>query len=427
MIGKAEGAMALARVETSKEAATTGSAHASLLEISQAIGSSLELSAVLDTFLELTLREMQAQQGSILLFDEQQDQLQMLASKGLPDTVSRKGYIPRKGSIAEFVIQNNQPLIMNDAPTHAAYQAMDYRRINSSMCVPLRARGKVLGTINLNRTDSHLSSFVQANLEVMTILAAQAAIFIENSRLHESNMKAERLAAIGQTVAGISHCVKNVLTGVKGGMSLVDLARQNQDWNLANQGGDILKRNLDRLSSIVLDMLDFSKERVPMTSSVLVASVLDEVKGTVESSAKQKNIEIRIQIDPPRQWVQADAQQLYRCILNLAHNAIDAMSVGGTIVMSSAPSSEPAALRHVKQTGVEAVIVLRVRDDGPGIAEENAKTIFEPFFSTKGSKGTGLGLAVTRKIVEEHGGSIVLETYAPDPACFAIYLPQANP
>jgi signal transduction histidine kinase len=419
--------MALARVETSKETATTGSAHASLLEICQAIGSSLDLSAVLDTFLELTLREMQAQQGSILLFDEQQDQLQMLASKGLPDTVSRKGYIPRKGSIAEFVIQNNQPLIMNDAPTHASYQAMDYRRINSSMCVPLRARGKVLGTINLNRTDAHLSYFVQANLEVMTILAAQAAIFIENSRLHESNMKAERLAAIGQTVAGISHCVKNVLTGVKGGMSLVDLARQNQDWNLANQGSDILKRNLDRLSSIVLDMLDFSKERVPMTSAVLVASVLDEVKETVESAANQKNIEIQIQIDPSRQWVLADAQQLYRCVLNLAHNAIDAMTVGGTIVMSSVPSSEPAALRRVKQSGVEAVTVLRVRDSGPGIAEENAKTIFEPFFSTKGSKGTGLGLAVTRKIVEEHGGSIVLETLAPEAACFAIYLPQAKP
>jgi signal transduction histidine kinase len=402
------------------------SAHGSLLEICQAIGSSLELETVLNTFLSLTLREMQAQQGSVLLFDEHQDRLRMLASIGLPEEIARKGYIARKGSIAEFVIENNQPLILNDSPTNSTYRPLDYkRRLVSAMCVPLRASGKVLGTINLNRTDDRLGNFVDVDLETMTILAAQAAIFIDNSRLHENNMKAERLAAIGQTVAGISHCVKNLLTGVRGGMSLIDMARQSEDWNLTLQGSDILKRNLERLSSLVLDMLDYSKERKPATAPVDVASLLDEVRSTIESAAKAKKIELVCDVEPASQRIEADAQAIFRCLLNLAHNAIDAMSDEGRLTLECRPSDAPTALRRLQNPGEGRAMILRVRDTGTGISSENAATIFEPFFSTKGSKGTGLGLAVTRKIVEEHGGAIELETHAPDPACFAIYLPEA--
>jgi signal transduction histidine kinase len=402
------------------------STHRSLLEISQAIGSSLELDTVLNTFLNQTLKEIHAQQGSVLLFDEQQDRLRMLASIGLPEEMVRKGYIPRKGSIAEFVIENNRPLILNDSPTNTTYQALDgRRRIISAMCVPLRASGKVLGTVNLNRTDVSLPNFVDTDLETMTILASQAAIFIENSRLHESNMKAERLAAIGQTVAGISHCVKNLLTGVRGGLSLIDMARQSQDWNLIGQGGDILKRNLERLSALVLDMLDYSKERKPATGPVDVSSLLKEVGSTIESAAKAKKIEIVYEIEPPILRVEADAQAIYRCLLNLAHNSVDAMSENGRLTLSAVPREMEEAPRRLRETGAPRAIVLRVRDTGTGIDADNAVSIFEPFFSTKGSKGTGLGLAVTRKIVEEHGGVIELETRAPDPACFAIYLPEA--
>jgi signal transduction histidine kinase len=421
--------MALARhQQLMEEGPIAGrSIHRSLLEISQAIGSSLDLGTVLSTFLDLTLQEMQAQQGSVLLFDQHQDRLQMLASKGLPEEVVQKGYIPRKGSIAEFVIANNQPLILNDMPTHSTYRPLDgKRRITSAMCVPLRAGGNVLGTVNLNRTDPYLPHFVNVDLETMTILAAQAAIFIENSRLHESNMKAERLAAIGQTVAGISHCVKNLLTGVKGGLSLIDMARQAEDWKLLGQGGDILKRNLERLSALVLDMLDYSKERTPVTDAVEVVTLLQEVSATIESAVKVRQVEVTIELEPADQRVEADAQQLYRCLLNLAHNAIDAMAEGGgRLTFASAISTSPTALRRLRKAESGRAIVLRVRDTGGGISAEHARTIFEPFFSTKGSKGTGLGLAVTRKIVEEHGGTIELETLAPEPACFAIYLPEA--
>lgn len=398
---------------------------ASLLTICQAMGSSLELKEVLPTILRLSLQEMQAQQGSILLLDRVQDKLEMLAAVGLPQEIVEKGYIPRKGSIAEWVIENDQPLILNSrAKTEEYHGIEDRRKIHSSMCLPLRARGTVIGTINMNRTVEDYGYFQDSDLDTMMILASQAAQCIENSRLHEANLKTERLAAIGQTVAGISHCIKNILTGVKGGMSLMDLASNSEDWKLLNQGKEILHRNLDRLSSIVLDMLDYSKEREPHKIENDVLTLLEEAALTVRSEARLREIEMEFRMDGDGIKVQCDSQQIYRCVLNLVHNAIDATPKGGRVWLAGERTTERAALKKLKDKTATAAVILRVGDTGPGIKAEHRTAIFDPFFSTKGSKGTGLGLAVTHKIIEEHGGYIEVESEPEEPAVFAIYLPD---
>lgn len=389
---------------------------AAMLTISEALVSNLDLRAVMDTILARTLEEVQAQQGSILLLDG--DCLRMLAARGLPPEMVAKGYIPRKGSIAEWVIEKNQPLILNDHPSSSQYQALDARRkIVSGMCVPLRMAGRIIGTINLNRTIVDVGVFQQQDLDLMVVLANQAAIFIENSRLHESVLKSERLAAVGQTVAGISHCIKNILTGVRGGLSICDMASQSHDWHLLGQGRDILQRNLGRLSSIVLDMLDYSKERQPVRAEVRVADIVEEVFGTSRSEAANRQQTLEARFDPSAPTINADSQQIYRCLLNLVQNGMDATPAGGTIWVSATREQR----RH--DGALAEFIVLRVGDSGPGIPDENKISIFDPFFSTKGSKGTGLGLAVTRKIVEEHGGTIEVESHSGQPAVFAISLP----
>lgn len=403
---------------------------ASLLAISEAVSSSSDLRDVLATILRLTVEEVQAQQGSILMFDEHQDRLDMLATYGMPAEIVEKGYIARRGSIAEYVIENNQPLIINDEhkpapnPSDTAYQRMDRRRkIVSAMCVPLRCRGKVLGTINLNRTEDTMGVFLDSDLDFMSVLASQAAISIENSRLHEASLKQERMAAIGQTVSGVSHCIKNVLTGVKGGMSLIDMASKADNWQLLNQGKEILQRNLDRLSTFVLDMLDYSKERDTVKSEVPLEALAREVLDTVKTEAEMRKISLNCDLADDARSVMADNNQIYRCVLNLVHNAIDMTPEGGQVWIGVERSTAEAALRRMSQPA-QAAIIIRVGDSGPGVPDENRTVIFEPFFSTKGSRGTGLGLAVTRKIIQEHGGHIEVETKAPIPATFAIYLPE---
>ena len=419
--------MALANNNPEVEACISTLANSSLmtslLAVCESMAHAVDLSEVLNTILVHSLAEMNAQEGSILLFNEELDRLEMLAQIGLPDFIIAKGYIQRKGSIAEWVIEHNQPLIMNDNPSNMSYQALDQRRrIFSSMCIPLRLRGKVLGTINLNRTDACMGFFTDKSLDVMVLLSNQAAVFIENSRLHEATLKAERLAAIGQTVAGISHCIKNVLTGVKGGMSLIEMATRSENRELQVQGQDVLKRNLERLYSIVLDMLDYSKERVPMKNTVPVHTIADEVIATVASEAKMRDVTLEMRVTGDIGAIACDGQQIYRCVLNLVHNAVEATPRGGTVWIDAERTTAPAAVRRLKASA-ESAVIIRVGDTGDGVSEEHRRTIFEPFFSTKGSKGTGLGLAVTRKIIEEHGGHIRVETVSPEPAIFAIHLP----
>lgn len=399
--------------------------NASLLSICQAMASKLELDEVLNTIITLTVRVMKAQQGSILLFDEHRDCLQMLATFGLPREIVEKGYIPRKGSIAEYVIENRQPLILNDRVQGERFKGIeDQRRIVSALCVPLMVSGHVLGTINLNRTEPLPGPFRDEDLDTMAILASQAAIAIENSRLHEANLRSERLAAIGQTVAGISHCIKNVLTGVRGGVSLIDMARQSEDWNLTAQGSDILRRNLDRLSSIVLDMLDFSKERKPNKQAVNLPTLIEDLVTSTSSEGRLKGITIENRTDPQVLTLQADAQQIYRCLLNLVQNAMDATPKKGMVWIGTERTTSRPALDRLGDKTARGAIILRVGDTGPGIDEQTRRNIFDPFFSTKGSKGTGLGLAVTRKIISEHGGSIEVESPPDHPTVFAIYLPD---
>jgi signal transduction histidine kinase len=397
--------------------------NASLLEICRAMGAGIHLDEVLDTILRLTVREMRAQQGSILLFDEHQDQLRMLASVGLPDEIVRKGYIPRKGSIAEWVIERREPLILNDHAKGREFQSLgDDRRIVSSMCVPLIARGDVLGTINLNRTTAQDGPFVESDLSGMAILASQAAIYIENSKLHESCLKSERLAAIGQTVAGISHCIKNLLTGLKGGLSLCKMARDNDEWEMLDQGLEVLSHSSDRVSGLILDMLEFSKEREPEFERVDLDELLKEIKGVIRKKAGDQGTKLVCNVDKDAHVVAADGRQLFRCLLNLVQNALDANREGGTVTVSTSLNRTESARNRLIRPA-EAVVVIRVTDEGDGVSEEHRAKIFEPFFSTKGSRGTGLGLAVTRKIIQEHGGELELDSGPHEPASFAIYLP----
>jgi signal transduction histidine kinase len=396
---------------------------ASLLEICRAMSGPLGLSEVLDTILRLTLREMRAQQGSILLIDEGDDRLRMLAALGLPDAMVRKGYLERKGSIAEWVIRRGQPLILNDAPREGEFSTLgDRRSIVSAVCMPLRVQGRTIGVLNLNRTDAESPLFTESELEPLDVMATQAAQCIENARLHEACLQNERLAAIGQTVAGVAHCIKNVLTHMSGGVALVGMARDQQNWEMLSQAVRLLTQSNTRVTALVMDMLDYSKEREPELSACDLREMIGEVVDGTLREAGARDCQVYVGIGAGAESVQADEHQLFRCLLNLVQNGIDASARGGIVSIHTERATDKGALRRLKRAG-EAALVIRVSDQGAGIPPDIYPHLFEPFFSTKGNHGTGLGLAVTRKIIEEHGGMIELASKPWEPATFAIYLP----
>ncbi len=412
-------------------------AHYSFRDVFDAIAGSQKIEEVLDLILLVCQRELDADQGSILLLDtnpEGEQQLEMLASRGLPEDIVRRGYVPRAGSISDYVIKERRPLIINDVPRTENFETMladtsRKRRIVSAICVPLIAQERVLGTLNLNRTKTYRGQFSDEDLEAASIVAGQASMVIENRRLHDELQQQARLAAVGQTVAGISHCVKNILTGVKGGLGLAEMGLKQDNMPLVSQGYDLLKRNVGSLSNLVLDLLDYSKEREPARSRFDLVETLNDVKASLEH--KGKALGVKIILDAPASLpFEGDADQIFRALMNLAGNAVEASGErrGGASIPEVRLS---IAENRAGRDDLTATMVSRnsewvridVADNGPGIPKEIQDRIWDLFFSTKGSKGTGIGLAASRKMIEEHGGRIRLNSHPDTGTTFTILLP----
>lgn len=226
-------------------------------------------------------------------------------------------------------------------------------------------------------------------------------------------IEAERLATIGQTVAGLAHAVKNILGGLKGGVYVVNTAFKKEDTNLLKTGWDMVERNIGNISNLVLDMLNYSKERRLEYESCSPNTIADEVCELMESKAKESSIEIVRNFDPAIGEVSLDPKGIHRCLLNLVSNAIDAC-------VNCPDRSGRVEVRTASENGW--AVRFDVSDNGCGMDEETQKKIFSRFFSTKGSKGTGLGLLISRKIVEQHGGIIDFVSEAGKGSTFTIRL-----
>ncbi|HUT25502.1 MAG TPA: ATP-binding protein [Sumerlaeia bacterium] len=405
----------------------------SLFDICQAMVSALELREVLDTILDLSIRTLRASAGSILLCEPGSDSLKMLASRGLPPGVVARGHISRKGSIADRVLAENRPAIINSPQEQEGSNLNRASAIKSALCVPLRAKGEVIGTLNLNRYDEEQGPYGEQDLRTVMILASQAAVSIENARLHEENVANARMAAIGQTVAGISHCIKNVLTGLRGGLGLVEMAQEARNWEASEKGCRVLRRNVERVSLLVLDMLDYSRDKTPSRRDTVVHSLVDEVFEVVYHKAKKQGVVLAQEIAQEGEHIFADADQMFRCLLNLVENAIESIPGEGrvTVRCGEMPWEEAKAAGLFRGKDdlerTERIVRITVEDTGAGIGPENLENVFQPFFSTKASRGTGLGLAVTRKITREHGGDVLVESELGRGTSFRLVFPETRP
>lgn len=388
-----------------------------LMAIFSALGSTVRLEVLLDRILEFTIGECGADQGSIILVDETTGDLDILSSRGVPKNVRKVDREKRKSSIAEWVIRHNQPIVLNDmAHTDKFSSVAGNRNIQSAMCVPLRIKSNVIGTININRVE-RLVLFNDNNLKMAQIMSSQAAVAIENRRLIEKNIEVERLAAIGQTFAGLGHCIKNILSAMGGGSHILDAAIRNSDIEKAARGWDMVKRNNQFLQQLVLDMLTFSKEREPEYDLVDINDMCRSVCRIHLKNAEAKGVAIEFRGNPGLEPVSVDGTGIRRCLMNIVGNAVDACGdPGGTVWVSTDTNASQASDRFV----------IRIRDNGHGISDEDRTKMFQVFFSTKGAKGTGLGLPVTKKIISEHGGSIDVESEIGKGTTFIITLPKKN-
>ncbi|MFQ5495379.1 MAG: ATP-binding protein, partial [Phycisphaerae bacterium] len=287
--------------------------------------------------------------------------------------------------------------------------------LRSIICVPIVARDQIQGVFHLDCSMSH-HTYTQEQLRLAVAIGRLCGMAIENMSLLESRVQTERLAAAGETVAYLSHYIRNILQGMQGGADVVELAFKKGSLETAESGWGLIRRNLDRIFVLTMNMLTFSKQRQPRIETAQLNKIVEDVIGLAQGRADEHAVMILSDLEE-MPTVPLDPEGVRQVVNNILLNAIDAApDQGGRINVS---------------TGYEAAsgdVVVSIGDNGPGIPPEDRDAIFNPFHSTKGQAGTGLGLAAARKIVDELHGRIEVDSTVGEGTTFHVRLPvQRDP
>lgn len=386
---------------------------ATLYEVTGLISSITDIDELLNKVLDAVFEKVGADQGFIMLLDENTGQLEpkvwrrRAGGAGMADyTISR--------TIINTVINKGEAVLTADALADERFQrgqSIVAGNIRSAMCAPLRSRDKILGLIQVHNEEGS-RQFGPDDLQMLVAIANAAGMALENARLFQTILRAERLAAVGGVVAGLSHYIKNVLNGMQAGAMVVEMALRNKDLEGLTKGWEIVRKNLAKVKDLVMDMLSYSKERKLQLEPVNPNDIVSDVVELLEAKARGRGIRLSVSLDNRLGPVMLDPTGIHRVVLNLVSNALDAVRRDEGVVNVS-----------TRALPAERSLIIEVSDNGSGIPPAALPHIFEAFYTTKGLEGTGLGLAITDKIVKEHGGTIEVRSQEGRGSTFTVRLP----
>ena len=423
-IGETEGSRILTQPEKNSPWLRSALANLAIMyEASQAIGSILDLDQLLSRILELIFRSIAADRGCVLLRNTETGALEPKALRWRkPEEQQQK--FPLSRTIVDHVLKEHMGVLVSDAAhddRFASGQSIIQLGIREVICVPMKGRHESIGVLYLDTQSPHkefierqtgFGKFNDDHLALAIAIAHQAALAVEETHYHNAMLQAERLAAIGQTIAALSHHIKNILQGLRSGSDIIKMGLKEKKDNLIEQGWRVAEKNQAKIFDLVMDMLNYSKERVPAVEPTDLNEVVREIHELLAPRAKELNVKLDISLAENLPEVQADPEGIHRALLNIVGNAIDAVE--------DRPSPQVTVGTRTAEEGWVRIVVL---DNGRGIPPEQFDEIFRPFVSTKGSRGTGLGLPVSRKIMREHGGDIVVQSQVGVGSKFVLKLP----
>ena len=357
-----------------------------LMEIARTLTASLNLDEVLDRVLEGAVRFSGAQRGYLFLREGdrlipwRQDEAQPNVEVSL--------------SVAEEVARTGRPVYrdrLQDTAGQSTTDSIVRLRLQAILCLPLAVRKDVIGVVYLD-SKRHLRH-QQLDLPLLEAFAGLAAIAIQNSRLVEERLRAERTLAIGQMARAIVHDLRAPLTAIRAVAELLRIRGPEGDPSHQHLGTIISE--VDRLTGLTGDLLQFSRQAPPLERvEVRLADLVRQALTPYKARLQRENIRLDLTLEEEA-LVTVDATRLQRALHNLVANSLDAMRSGGTLAISCKRSNGRC--------------LLTVRDTGCGMSDAVRRKIFEPFFTHGKTHGTGLGMAIVRSVVEEHRGSIRVE------------------
>ncbi|HET8541333.1 MAG TPA: GAF domain-containing protein [Anaeromyxobacter sp.] len=404
--------------ETRRRAEELGLMH----EVGRALAETLDFERVLHAGVRNLARIVDAPEGYLAIVSPDGPGLEIRAAAGRhPELVgTRLPLEPPDHNLMAAAFHAREPVLVEDGavdprpdPTLRAQTGG-----RGYLGLPLVVRDRAIGALLIVET-RRPRAFTVAEVERAAGIANQLAVAADNARLYEDLRRSyadleraqhrliqgERLAALGEMSAVVAHEVRNPLGVIFNSLgSLRRLVRPSGDAKMLL---DIVGEEADRLNRIVGDLLDFARPATPELRPEPLDRVVEDA--VVAALAQRPNgIDVARELDPALPAVPMDPRLVRQAVLNVVVNAVQAMPEGGRITLRTRAEREEA--------------VLEVEDTGPGIPDEVRARIFEPFFTTKAS-GTGLGLAVVRRIVEGHGGTVVVRSRPGEGTLFALRFP----
>jgi len=256
-------------------------------------------------------------------------------------------------------------------------------------------------------------------LGVILTIRDQASVHDLKERMRRS----DRLATLGMIAAGIAHEVKNPLVGIRGAAQLMQSEVRSGSGKSLDEYLDVILKEADRLNNVLEGILDFTRLKHREMKDHNIHSILDRVLVLNEENARQSGVILSRMYDPSLPDIRGNQDQLIQVFLNIIKNAIEAMPKGGKLTVMTRMSDQ---FTTVQADGIKhQLMVVKVSDTGPGIKPEHLQDIFTPFFTTK-DRGVGLGLALSYQIVQEHLGTIRVESHENEGTTFSVYLPLAG-
>jgi signal transduction histidine kinase len=401
-----------------------------LYEVAQCLAATTDLDELLEEIIDRALVLVGGERGFVVLLDEDGNSF-VAAARRFSEGEVTSTENAFSSSLMERVMARREPILTTNVQTDGRFelsQSIIMQDIRSVLAVPLVANSVLQGAIYVD-TRISCSPFGPEDQRVLQAMASQAGMAIRSARLysdvtrsnerlraaldelHETQaqlIQAERLAAVGRLAASVAHELRNPLTVMRNSVYFLERlgARGKLDSpEMLQRYLDKIDNEIERQNKIINDLLFFSRNRPRQMSDVDLNALLQE---TLMRVTLPESVHVVVNLADGLDPVHADGDQLQQVLVNLCTNAAQAMPDGGTLTVRTRAES--------------CFAVVQVTDTGVGISEEHLQRLFEPFFTTK-EKGIGLGLSVTKSIIEGHHGEIEVESWAGEGTCFTVRLP----
>lgn len=372
---------------------------------------------IMDRGLEFIIRALHAAERAVCLLRSEPSnafEVRRVKHRGQIPTGEN---VPVSRTVLEHVMTEKVALVSRNVLDDSLFADSDSIMIHnwhSIICVPLICDQTVIGIIQVD-TSNYLEPLTQNDMEFASAVANEMAMSIENIRLQEKAIQNETMAAIGLTITNLAHNIKNLMTLNVNATQLMDMYLEELEEDKIHLNWRLIKQSIDRISELTSDMIEYAQSQPLNLKAVDINSTILSHFAFYRDNLSQMGIELDLDFDSNLPEWPMDDVLLQRALINLVVNAKDAVA-----------DVQNARITIATRLDGSGQLRIRISDNGCGIQPDKLQNIFQLFYTTKGTKGSGLGLPMVHKFAESMGGHLTVESQPDEGTTFSLIFPPKD-